>query len=155
MSLSNPDIYIRRQKLRRMFESEFQQINTDIVNTLKSMGSSQRFHVKYHPHFLDRVAQREIEEKYVFDLFKKLPSCSQEVIDFLLMPPLPATEEDLDPEVNYRPLRLELTDGTLWLGMTVDRHPENCTSFGLTCRMGFINSSRLKGKISTKVIKVT
>lgn len=154
MSLVNPEVYIRRQKLRRLFEAEFQKINTNIANVLKSLNISERYHVKYHPHFLDRVVQREIEEQHVFDLFNRLPEHSLEVIEFLRMPALPAVEESIDPSVEYRPLRLELTDGTLWLGMTVNLHGENATSYGLNCRMGFINSSRLKGKISTKVIKV-
>lgn len=151
MSLVNPEVYIRRQKLRRLFEAEFLQINNNIVDVLKNLNIEERYHVKYHQHFLDRVAQREIDEGYVFELLKKLPSESEQVVEFLKLPALPPTEETLDPNVVYRPLRLELTDEKLWLGMTID---SNGSSYGLTCRMGFINASRLKGKISTKVIKV-
>lgn len=143
-------VYIRRNKLRRIFETEFNQINKGIIETCTALGI-EPFIVKYSQHLLDRAIQREIDETYMFALFKKLHNHVAEVTEFLNMPPLPDVETDKDPAVTYRPLRLEITDRNLWLGMTVDRHRPG-TIFSLCCRMAFINNRRLEGKISTKVI---
>lgn len=152
MSQLNPEVYIRRNKLRRIFDEEFKKINNQFRESCSGSGYS--FHVKYSSHLLDRAIQREIDETYVFDLFKKLSKHSAEVIEFLKLPASPDVEDEIDPSIDYRPLRLEITDGNLWLGMTVNRHGPQEKSFGLSCRMAFINNKRLKGKTSTHVINL-
>lgn len=150
MSNIDASVYIRRNKLRRIFETEFSNINKSIKEACQTKGIPP-FFVKYSPHLLDRAIQREIDETYVFLLFKKLHTQVDEVVQFLNMTPLPDVEEDKVEGIDYRPLRLEITDRNLWLGMTVDRHrPGN--PYALCCRMAFINNKRLEGKISTKVI---
>ncbi len=153
MSQLDAEVYIRRNKLRRIFDTEFKKINSEIREMCVAEKIGKIFHVKYSSHLLDRAIQREIDETYVFELFKKLKNHCQEVIDFLNLPPMPDVETPLD-EKNYRPLRLEITDGNLWLGMTVNPHKEDEKSFGLCCRMAFVNNKRLKGKISTHVINL-
>lgn len=144
------EVYIRRNKLRRIFETEFSKINAKIKASCKE-ANLDVFQVKYSIHLLDRAIQREIDEKYLFELFNKLHLHVKEVVDFLKKTPLPDVEDDILPGVDYRPLRLEITDRNLWLGMTVDRsHPG--AVYGLKCRMAFVNNNRLEGKISTKVI---
>lgn len=152
MSNSNIDstVYIRRNKLRRIFETEFSKINSKILDVCNANGV-EPFIVKYSQHLLDRAIQREIDESYVFELFQKLHNHVVEVSEFLKMTPLPAVEEDKDPTIEYRPLRLEITDRNLWLGMTVARKNET-SIYALCCRMAFINNRRLEGKTSTKVI---
>lgn len=154
MSNIDPTVYIRRNKLRRIFAQEFDKINDRINAACKAAGSDISFHVKYSSHLLDRAIQREIDEQYVFDLFNKLPTHVGKVIEFLQLPATPDIESELDENVNYRPLRLEITDGNLWLGMTVNKFEgtTNLNNYGLCCRMAFVNNRRLKGKISTEVI---
>ncbi|QQG32177.1 site-specific RNA endonuclease [Citrobacter phage CkP1] len=156
MSTINSEVFIRRNKLRRLFETEFNKINAKIKDEAKKAGVS-AFHVKYSQHLLDRAIQREIDETYVFDLFRKLSNHVVEVNEFLELPERPDVEEDLDPNIEYRPLRLEITDGTLWLGFTVSKpHPEKTfdTPYSLQCRMAFINTNRYQGKTSKKVINL-
>ncbi|BAQ22770.1 endoribonuclease [Edwardsiella phage PEi20] len=143
-------VYIRRNKLRRVFETEFAEINKTIATSCAANGV-ERFFVKYSPHLLDRAIQREIDEQYVFTLFKLLHNHVTTVVEFLKLPALPDVEDDKVEGVEYRPLRLEITDRNLWLGMTVDR-PTPGRLPSLCCRMAFINNRRLEGKISTKVI---
>lgn len=143
----NPNIFVRREKLRRQFEMKFRDINNDIRE-----NASSPFMVKYSDHLLDRAIQRDIDANYVFNLIEKITEHTTEVNDFLRMEPLPDVEEHIDPDKVYRPLRLELTDGNLWIGMTVDKCAPGKIP-RLKCRMAFINNRRLEGKISTKVIK--
>lgn len=152
MSELNPEVYIRRNKLRRIFVNEFDKINRQFREACR--GTGYLFHVKYSSHLLDRAIQREIDENYVFQLFYKLANHVDEVIEFLKLPASPDVEEQIDPSIEYRPLRLEITDGNLWLGMTVNKHAPDEKSFGLNCRMAFINKNRLKGKTSTHVINL-
>ncbi|BBC78178.1 endoribonuclease [Escherichia phage EcS1] len=144
-------VYIRRNKLRRIFETEFNSINAELKKACKEYGIKEVFHLKYSPHLLDRAIQREIDETYVFNLFHKLHRKVVDVVEYLRLKPLPDIEDHILPGVEYRPLRLEITDRNLWLGMTVDKG-QTASSYGLTCRMAFINNKRLEGKISTKVI---
>lgn len=150
MSNIDSSVYIRRNKLRRIFETEFQKINSSIATACKEAGFAP-FFVKYSQHLLDRAIQREIDEAYVFQLFHKLDAHVADVVEFLNMTPSPDVESEREKGVEYRPLRLEITDRNLWLGMTVDRHRPG-TPFALCCRMAFINNKRLEGKTSTKVI---
>lgn len=148
----NPEVFVRRQKLRRIFETSFRDINNSIKASARKLGL-EPFFVKYSDHLLDRAIQREIDEAYVFTLFNKFHEHVAEVQEFLALEPLPETDELIDPVKSYRPLRLELTDGTLWLGMTVDRKMPG-KMYSLKCRMAFVNDQRKEGKISTKVIKI-
>lgn len=146
------EVFTSRQKLRRLFETEFREINKSIQAAAKVAGV-EPFFIKYSDHLLDRAIQRDIDESYVFKLFKRLHNHVADVNQFLNMTPYPEVESEVDLTVEYRPMRLEITDGTLWLGMTVDRKLQS-KCFSLKCRMAFINNKRLKGKISTKVINV-
>lgn len=146
------DVFVRRQKLRRKFETAFHNINTSIREAAKS-ASTEPFFVKYSNHLLDRAIQRDIDEEYVFQVLSEAPKFVKEINEFLFMEPLPEIETQIDPNKNYRPLRLELTDGNLWLGFTVDRLQPG-KNYSLKCRMAFVNNKRLKGKISTKVINI-
>lgn len=152
MSDFNVEVFSTRQKLRRRFETEFREINKSIMAAAKA-AKVEPFFIKYSDHLLDRAIQREIDESYVFKLFKRLHNHVADINQFLNMPSLPEVESEIDPTIEYRPLRLEITDGTLWIGLTVDiKKPEKC--YSLKCRMAFVNNKRLKGKISTKVINV-
>lgn len=149
-STINPEVFIRRNKLRRVFETEFRDLNNAIKREALKQGV-QPFFIKYSDHLLDRAIQREIDETYVFALFKKIHKHVKEINEFLIMEPLPDVEDEIQEGVEYRPLRLEITDKTLSLGMTVDRKQPN-KGYSLKCRMAFVNSKRLEGKTSTKVI---
>ncbi|MDP1183330.1 hypothetical protein Q6285_29095, partial [Klebsiella pneumoniae] len=59
-----------------------------------------------------------------------------------------------DLGVKYRELRLELTNGDLWIGLTADKTQNSPGTYGLCCRMGIINKNRKPGKISTRLINV-
>lgn len=148
----NTEVFIRRNKLRRHFESEFRQINNEIREASKAAGVSS-FHLKYSQHLLDRAIQREIDETYVFELFHKIKDHVLEVNEFLSMPPRPDIDEDFIDGVEYRPGRLEITDGNLWLGFTVCKPNEKFKDPSLQCKMAIINSRRLPGKASKAVIK--
>ena len=152
---TNPEVFIRRNKLRRRFETEFKSVNDSIRSACASAGIP-AFFIKYSNHLLDRAIQREIDEEYVFALFHKVHNHVTEIHKFLEMPMLPIDPSEIDPEVEYRPQRLEITDGTLWLGMTVSLpNPEHpFRGHSMQCRMAFVNDKRLKGKISTKIIKL-
>lgn len=152
MTNIDPSVFIRRNKLRRVFETTFRDINSSVKSAAIKAGI-QPFFIKYSNHLLDRAIQRDIDEEYVFALFKKIHLHVEEISEFLKLPPLPIDTADIDPDVVYRPQRLEVTDGTLWLGMTVDNHILG-RWYSLKCRMAFVNNKRLKGKISTYVINL-
>ena len=149
----NSDVFIRRNKLRRIFETEFRKINAGIKDAAKTLGLP-GFHIKYSQHLLDRAIQREIDENYVFELFHKVKNHVKEVAEFLSMPARPDVDEDFVEGVEYRPGRLEITDGNLWLGLTVCRENPAFKMKTLQCRMAIINSKRLPGKASKAVIKI-
>lgn len=152
MNNIDPSIFIHRNKLRRIFENTFRDINNSIKNAAIEAGI-EPFFIKYSNHLLDRAIQRDIDEQYVFDLFKKIHHHVEEISKFLELPPLPLDLEQIDPDIKYRPQRLEITDGNLWIGMTVDTHTKG-KWYSLKCRMAFVNNKRLKGKISTYVINL-
>lgn len=158
MSEINSEVFIRRNKLRRLFETEFYKINSGI-KTSASKASVDWFHIKYSQHLVDRSIQREIDEQYVFSLFHKLagnPEHVKEVAQFLLLPERPDIDEDFVVGIEYRPLRLEITDGNLWLGLTVSKPDPNkrFTNSSLQCRMAIVNSKRFAGKNSKHVITI-
>lgn len=149
------EVFIRRNKLRRQFETAFRDINSTNKIACKQAGVNW-FHLKYSQHLLDRAIQREIDENYVLELFHKMKDHVKEIAEFLAMPERPEVEDQILPGVEYRPLRLEVTDGNLWLGFTVSKpNPDsNFTSHSMQCRMAIVNNKRLQGKISTKVINL-
>ena len=151
------EIHIRRSKIRRMFENQFRVINSHIHDTAIKQGYPEKFHVKYSPHFLDRIIMRELDETAVLNLLSNFHNdfVFEEVMSYLLLPPLPDDQEEIDVNVNYRELRLELTDGKLWIGLTADKTQNSPGTYGLCCRMGIINVNRKPGKISTRLIDVT
>ncbi|ARB05903.1 hypothetical protein fHeYen901_130 [Yersinia phage fHe-Yen9-01] len=151
MSELTYETHIRRSKLRRVFETEFAQINASIKTACKEQNLKP-FHIRFTPHLLDRAIQREIDEVYMFKLFNRLHTKVKDVVEYLEMTPLPAVEYKILPGVEYRPFRLELTDGNLWLGLTVDNPLKH--ESGLRCRMAIVNNRRLEGKIGTKVINL-
>ena len=102
---------------------------------------------------MDRAIQREIDEEYVFSVLSKIPNHLKEINEFLAMPWLPIDPKDIDENIEYKPMRLEITDGNLWLGFTMDI-PRPGKGPSIKCRMAFVNDKRLKGKISTKVIHI-
>ena len=140
----NSDVFIRRNKLRRIFETEFRKINASIKDAAKSLGLP-GFHIKYSRHLLDRAIQREIDENYVFELFRKVKNHVKEVAEFLSMPARPDVDEDFVEGVEYRPGRL---------GLTVCRENPAFKMKTLQCRMAIINNKRLPGKASKAVIKI-
>ncbi|ANA49462.1 endoribonuclease [Salmonella phage vB_SnwM_CGG4-1] len=151
---TNAEVFIRRNKLRRLFETEFAKINSEIKAASTAAGIP-GFHVKYSQHLLDRAIQREIDENYVFELFHKLSNHVVEVNTFLELPERPDVEEELNSNIEYRPLRLEITDKTLWLGFTVSKPTPGktfSTPYSMQCRMAFINNNRYEGKTSKYVI---
>lgn len=152
---TNPEVFIRRNKLRRRFESEFVELNSSIKRACEKAGVP-AFFIKYSNHLLDRAIQREIDEEYVFALFRRVHKHVVEIHEFLEMPMLPIDASEIYPNVEYRPQRLEITDGTLWLGMTVSLPNPEFPNRGhsMQCRMAFVNNKRLKGKVSTKIINL-
>ena len=149
---TNPEVFIRRTKLRRKFEESFKSLNSSLRTSARKIGQDS-FFVKYSDHLLDRAIQRDIDEEYVFSILSKFPNHIKEINEFLRLPPLPQADEEIIKGVEYRPMRLEITDGTLWLGFTVDL-PRKGKGPSIKCRMAFVNDKRLKGKISTKVIHI-
>lgn len=150
---TNPEVFIRRNKLRRLFETEFKAVNYE--NRLAAIEAGvPAFFIKYSNHLLDRAIQREIDEEYVFALFHKVKNHVKEIHEFLEMPMMPIESSEVDPTVEYRPQRLEITDENLWLGMTVSLPDPNFPGRGhsMQCRMAFVNNNRLQGRVSTKVI---
>ena len=144
----NVNVHVRRSKLRRFFETEMARVNGEI----RDMCGDSYFFVRFSPHMLDRIIDRQICEHKVMNLFTRFAEHIPEIKEYLSLPDLPdgvdATHGD-----GFRPLRLEVTDGTLWVGMTVDK-THNEKERGLCCRMIIENSNRLEGKTSTKVIRV-
>lgn len=149
---TNPEVFIRRTKLRRKFEEAFRSLNLSVRARAKAEGK-EPFFTKYSDHLLDRAIQREIDEEYVFSVLSKIPDHLKEINEFLAMPWLPIDPKDIDENIEYKPMRLEITDGNLWLGFTMDI-PRPGKGPSIKCRMAFVNDKRLKGKISTKVIHI-
>ncbi|UNA02474.1 site-specific RNA endonuclease [Serratia phage SP1] len=147
------EVHIRRSKIRRMFEQQFRVLNSKIEQAMERTGYGAKFHIKYSPHFLDRVIMRDIEEKSVLDLLSAFGSdvIFEEVMDYLFLPPVP-DDMKLDPNVRYRELRLEITNGKLWIGLTADKVQHSPYTYGLCCRMGIVNEKRMAGKTSTRLI---
>ncbi|QPB12259.1 hypothetical protein [Providencia phage PSTCR6] len=139
--------YVERAKLRRFFTDEFKEINKYIRDKMPD----EHFFLKFSPHLVDRVIQRDIAYGHVIKLVREMTNHCEEIYSFCKMVPLPKPGEPRE-DIEYRPLRLEVTDGNLWLGFTAD--PTNISPIGLLCRMAFYNPNRKPGKISTKLIKV-
>lgn len=141
-------IYVERSKTRRILETEFRNLNKYFKNILPK-DDWLRFN--FSTHIIDRIIQRDLSIQQVIRLMYNLEEKVQEVLDYCHLPPLPAPGEKLE-DIEYRPVRLEITDGKLWLGFTVS--PYEKSPYKLNLRMGFFNPNRLPSKVSTKLIKV-
>lgn len=137
--MENVNVHVRRSKLRRFFETEMRKTNASIKETcLREFG--EYVFIRFSPHMIDRLTDRHIDEHKTMELFNKIEGRLPEIFDFLKM------EE--------RPNRLEITDGNMWIGMTVDAIEEGHGYYGLCCRMIIENPKRLPGKMSAVVLKV-
>ncbi|ASD52049.1 endoribonuclease [Pseudomonas phage PspYZU05] len=137
-------MHLYRSKLRRVFEVEFKRINKLIKENCEK-ESCQSFFIKYSPHLFDRIIDWEIDVDDIFRLFYKVTDNVHLVHEFLEI-----------PDSESRPLRLEITDGTLWLGLTLSKRSEivKHSTQTLQCRTVIKNPNRLQGRISTHVIKL-
>lgn len=145
---------MNKYKLRRLFEQEFAKLNAELIQFANANGFIP-FHLKYTPHFIDDLIKRDISYTAILNLLSKSKNHMDEISKFLALPYQPRMEEDKTPGVEYRPLRLELTDGELWIGLSSDKpfgqFFDNVV--GMTCRMAIVNPVRLPSRISCTVIK--
>lgn len=133
------NFYSRRSKLRRFFEVEMRKSNALLKKRCIEKYNEYIF-VRFSGHMIERLIDRGIDEKYIMEVFRKMSDKTSELMEFLHM--------------KDRPIRLEVTDGNLWIGMTVDLIEEGKGYNGLCCRMIIENPKRLAGKIPTYVINV-
>lgn len=96
--------------------------------------------IRFSTHMIDRLIDRGIDEKYAMSIFNKILDKIPSIMSFI---------HDKD-----RPMRLEITDGCLWIGFTVDLIEEGLGCYGLCCRMIIKNPNRLEGKTTAVVIRV-
>lgn len=134
------NVHVRRSKLRRFFETEMRKTNAKIKEKCLNDGYGEYIFIRFSPHMIDRLTDRHIDEHKTMELFNKVETRLPEIFDFLKM-------ED-------RPNRLEITDGNMWIGMTVDLIEDGKPYHGLCCRMIIENPKRLAGKMSAVVLKV-
>ena len=134
------NVHVRRSKLRRFFETEMRKTNADIKNKCFDAGYGEYIFIRFSPHMIDRLTDRNIDEHKTMELFNKVEKKLPELFTFLRM-------ED-------RPNRLEITDGVMWIGLTVDVIDEGKGYHGLCCRMIIENPERLSGKMSAFVVRV-
>lgn len=132
--------YPLREKLFRQIMNELSKINKNTTN----------FYIKVNKHFVDRIIDRNIDQERLYGLLWTIPKHSDEILKLCEMPPQTVTEE-LSPNTVYRPLRLEITDGALWLGFTFGLTSD---PYNLQCRTVVYNPVRKPGKIDTKIIRV-
>ncbi|ASZ76362.1 hypothetical protein [Proteus phage PM2] len=137
------NIHVERAKARRKFSEAFSEINKNLNK--ENAG----FHIKFGSHIIDRTLERGIQLSDIFGLLNKLYQAKESILDYCKLPDMPI--ENPDPNIEYKPTRLEITDGKLWIGFTSSEGTQG--TYGLTCRMVIFNPSRLPSKISTKVIK--
>lgn len=135
----------QRYKVMPIIRSQLSDIN-------KKVGSN--FEFKFKEHFIDRIIQRNIDINRVIKLIDEIVSDDQNINainNYLRMPEMPI-DGDIDPNVEYRPTRLEFSDGVLWIGLTP--YQNKYGNYQLYLRMAIINKSRLSVKIS-KTLLVT
>lgn len=146
---------MNRYKLRRLLEEEFRQVNSQIEAGRATSGVTHRFHLEYTYHFIDDMLLRKISLEQVMALIGKIPSVMKEIDEYMALPYPPHLHEKRVEGVKYRPIRLEITDGRLWIGITPSKiPPSDDYSSSLTCRMAIVNSRRLASNVTTKVIRL-
>ncbi|ASU00739.1 endoribonuclease [Aeromonas phage AS-gz] len=146
---------MNRYKLRRILEAEFKEINRKIEEARLASGHGHRFHLEYTYHFIDDLLLRNINVDDTLCLIKGLKEKIHEVDEYMSLPYPPHLDEKRVEGVEYRPIRLEITNGSLWIGITPSKIPPSSEySSSLTCRMAIVNSRRLTSNVTTKVIKM-
>ncbi|QJT71725.1 endoribonuclease [Shewanella phage Thanatos-1] len=133
--------YNKWAKIRKTFESSFKGLNDSIKDSCNKKALPP-FFIKYSTHLFDRIIDHEIPTDDVILLFNKIANNVEQVSRYIAM--------------ENRPLRLEITNGSIWLGFTLSEPNENskyptCT---LRCRTVILNPNRLQGKISTHLIRL-
>lgn len=146
--------HILRAKMRRQLEAV---LNGLTRKAQSHLGESEiKFHLKYTKHFMDDLIDRKISVDEVYALFVKSFDKIHEYSEYLNLPYRPYVDEEIVSGVEYRPTRLEVSDGDIWVGLTSDKpliYEEN-RNIGLTCRMAIRNPSRKPSRVSTKTIMV-
>lgn len=146
---------MNRYKLRRILETEFKAINEMIATNASSQNVTHKFHMEYTYHFIDDIILRKIDVDSVVKLIRGVVSHLGEIDNYMSLPYPPHLHEKRVDGIEYRPIRLELTDGSLWVGITPSKIPPSDEySSSLTCRMAIVNSRRLSSNVTTKVIKM-
>jgi len=145
--------HVMRAKMRRHLEAAL----NGLTRKAQSMCEGElTFHLKYTKHYMDDLLDRNISVDEIYALFEKSFEQMSEFTDYLALPYRPYVDEEIVPGVEYRPTRLEVSNGELWIGLTSDKpliHEEN-KNIGLTCRMAIRNASRMPSRVSTKTIMV-
>lgn len=146
---------MNRYKLRRILEAEFKEINKSIELARVSYGIGHRFHLEYTYHFIDDLLLRNIDSDHMIKLIRAISTKMTEIDAYMSLPYPPHLNEKRVEGVEYRPIRLEITDGTLWIGITPSKIPPSADySSSLTCRMAIVNARRLTSNVTTKVIRM-
>lgn len=146
---------MNRYKLRRILEAEFKAVNASIEEARSSSGHGHRFHLEYTYHFIDDLILRNIDVDAMLKLVKGLKDEIDQIDEYMSLPYPPHLDEKRVEGVEYRPIRLEITNGSLWIGITPSKIPPSSEySSSLTCRMAIVNSRRLTSNVTTKVIKM-
>lgn len=131
--------HVRRSKLRRFFETEMRETNRKLRE--KCLGDYDEYiFIRFSSHMIDRLIDRNISEYYTMEIFNKMIDRIPDIMDFI--------------NLKDRPMRLEITDGNLWTGMTVDVIERGVGCIGLCVRMVIENPKRLSGKMPAFVIHV-
>lgn len=145
--------HVLRAKMRRQLEA----VLNGLTRKAHSLSDSDlKFHLKYTKHFMDDLIDRNISVDEIYALFEKAFTEMDEFTNYLSLPYRPYVDEEIVEGVEYRPTRLEVSDGEIWIGLTSDKpliYEEN-RNIGLTCRMAIRNSSRMPSRVSTKTIMV-
>ncbi|WKW84346.1 endoribonuclease [Aeromonas phage GomatiRiver_11] len=146
---------MNRYKMRRLLEDAFKEVNTQIAQTSAEQGVTHKFHIEYTYHFIDDLLLRKIDLDYAISLIRNIVNHLEEIDNYMSLPYPPHLHEKRAEDVVYRPIRLEITDGNLWIGITPSKiPPSDKYSSSLTCRMAIVNSRRLSSNVTTKVIKM-
>ncbi|AAQ81427.1 endoribonuclease [Aeromonas phage Riv-10] len=146
---------MNRYKLRRVLEDKFKEINSRIEASRNTRQGSHKFHLEYTYHFIDDLIIRKIDVDYVLQLVNRIDDHLDAIDEHMSLPYPPTLDLKRDDQVQYRPIRLEITDGNLWIGLTTSKIPPSGEySSAITCRMAIVNSRRLSSNVTTRVIKV-
>lgn len=143
---------MNKYKIRRILEQGMKEITQDV----SGMNLEHKFHMKYCSHLLESMVDRNIDPYYFLELLKKSLNKMEIYQRHLSLPVRPRLDEDMEDGVEYRPVRIEVTDGNLWIGMTADKPFGEFeeVNTGMQCRMAIINNKRFPSRISCDVINV-